>query len=71
METIKKLISLEQYKSRFNHKTPYINNDGIITSVTTNNWGEIPCDYYFIDIKNCPFAKIKDKLPLVSGVNIN
>ena len=71
METIKKLISLEQYKSRFNHKTPYINNDGIITSVTTNNWGEIPCDYYFIDINNCPFAKIKDKLPLVSGVNIN
>ena len=71
METIKKLISLEQYKSRFNHKTPYINNDGIITSVTTNNWGEIPCDYYFTNIENCPFAKIKDKLPLVSGVNIN
>lgn len=71
METIKKLISLEQYKSRFNHKTPYINNDGIITSVTINNWGEIPCDYYFMNIEKCPFAKIKDKLPLVSGVNIN
>ena len=68
METIKKLISLEQFKSRFNHKTPYINYDGIITSVIENNWGEIPCDYYFTDLEECPFAKIKDNLPLVSGV---
>ena len=70
METIKKVISLEQYKSRFNHKTPFINHDGIITPVTENNWGEIPCDYYFMKLDKCPFAKIINKLPLVSGINI-
>lgn len=70
METIKKLISLEQYKSRFNHKTPYIDYGGIITSVTENNWGETPCDYYFTNLNECPFAKIKDNIPLVSGVNM-
>ena len=71
METIKKVISLEQYKSRFNHKTPYINNEGIITSVLENNWGEIPCDYSFKSLDECSFAKIKDRLPLVTGVNID
>lgn len=70
MEVIKKIISLEQYKSRFNHKTPYIEKDGTITSVTINNWGKIPCDYYFSSLEECPFAKIKDKIPLVSGINI-
>ena len=70
METIKKVISLEQYKSRFNHKSPYIDYEGNITSVTENNWGEIACDYYFNDLEYCPFAKIKDKLPLVSGINV-
>jgi hypothetical protein len=70
VETIKKLISLEQYKSRFNHKTPYIDYGGIITSVTENNWGETPCDYYFTNLNECPFAKIKDNIPLVSGVNM-
>lgn len=70
METIKKVISLEQYKSRFNHKTPYIEYDGTITPVTKSNWGEVPCDYYFSNLEYCPFAKIKDKLPLVSGINV-
>lgn len=69
METIKKTISLEQYKSRFNYKTPYIDSKSNITSVTDNNWGEIPCDYFFNTLDDCSFSKIKDKLPLVFGID--
>lgn len=70
METIKKTISLEQYKSRFNHKTPYIDSKTYITSVTENNWGKIPCDYFFNTLDECAFSKIKEKLPLVSGIDL-
>ena len=68
METIKKIISLEQYKSRFNYKTPYIDIDEQIKTVNDNNWGKIPCDFFFKTLDNCTFAKIKDKLPLVSTI---
>lgn len=76
VETIKKVISLEAFKNRFNHKAPYINEYGEITSNpkfvfnengvdNTHNWGEIICDYKFAKIEDCPFAKIKDNLPLI------
>lgn len=76
VETIKKVISLEAFKNRFNHKAPYINEYGEITSTPkfvfnengvngTHNWGEIICDYKFAKIEDCPFAKIKDNLPLI------
>lgn len=71
METIKKIISLEDYKCRFNNKTPYIDKNGNITQVTENNWGEIPCDYCFKTLEECSFAKIKDNLPLVSGIDMS
>lgn len=69
MENIKKTISLEEYKCRFNYKIPFINN-GDISTVTSDNWGKIPYDFYFKNLEECSFSKIKDNLPLVKGLNV-
>lgn len=70
MENIKKTISLEEYKCRFNYKIPFINN-GDISTVTSDNWGKIPYDFYFKNLEECSFSKIKDNLPLVKGLNVS
>lgn len=72
MKTVKRIISLEDFKSRFDGKTPYINNNVITTpDVTENNWGFIPLDCAFNNLSSCPFGKVKDKLLLTDGIDIS
>ena len=68
MESIKKTVSLEEYKCRFNYKIPHINGSDI-HPIADDNWGKIPYDYYFKTLDDCPFSKIKDNIPLVKGLN--
>lgn len=69
METIKKIISLEDYKNRFNYTNAClfeIKNDN-----TVNNWGKIPMDCYFSNKDDCAFYEIKNNIPFNDGIIIN
>ena len=71
MKTIKRKISLEDFKCRFNIKNKYLNENGEINDVSENDniWGKIPLDCSFDDVNVCPFEKIKTKILLNNGID--